>query len=78
MVVISYSLLRNYVNAKPDIRAALEDWYFKTKAAEWKNIAELRQTVNTVDFVGNDRFVFNIKGNSYSVRRLKNIIATKR
>jgi mRNA interferase HigB len=43
----------------------LEDWFLKTKESEWNNFAELKKTFNSVDMVGNRRYVFNIKGNAY-------------
>jgi mRNA interferase HigB len=49
----------------PDSKAALEDWYNKTKEAEWRNFAEMKKSFNSVDAAGNRRFVFNIKGNTY-------------
>jgi mRNA interferase HigB len=33
--------------------------------AHWKNLADMRNDFNSVDYVGNQRYVFNIKGNSY-------------
>ncbi len=33
--------------------------------ANWSNLSEIRETYNDVDFVGNDRYVFNIGGNKY-------------
>lgn len=30
-----------------------------------KRTGQVKQTFNSVDYVGNDRFVFNIKGNDY-------------
>ena len=65
MVVISYASIRDYIETNPGIGDALSDWYHKTKAADWKNFAELRQTFNSADYVGNERFVFNIRGNRY-------------
>ena len=29
--------------------------------------ADIKQTFNTVDYVGNDRYVFDIKGNTYRI-----------
>jgi mRNA interferase HigB len=40
-------------------------WYDETKSADWKNFTELRKTFNTADHVGNDRYVFDVKGNQY-------------
>ena len=49
----------------PQAQQPLEDWYETTKRAEWKNLNDIRAVFNNVDFVGNDRYVFNIKGNDY-------------
>ena len=49
----------------PDVESALEKWYQDTKAANWKNFPAVKNTFNTADAVGNDRYVFDIKGNQY-------------
>ena len=51
----------------PDSKTMLEDWYYKAKESEWNNFAEMKNTFNSVDSVGNKRYVFNIKGNMYRV-----------
>ena len=33
--------------------------------ASWKNHADLKQDFPSANYVGNSRYVFNIKGNSY-------------
>lgn len=43
---------------------ALNDWYRKTKRAGWKNFNEVRQTFNSCDYIGKDRYVFNIGDNN--------------
>ena len=65
MRIIAKSTLVAYYTKNPQSKAALEDWYEKTKAAEWKCFADMRKTFNSVDSVGNKRYVFNIKGNDY-------------
>ncbi|MCF8243664.1 MAG: type II toxin-antitoxin system HigB family toxin [Saprospiraceae bacterium] len=65
MVVISKTLLSQFGQQHADAADALDDWYKKVKQAEWGNLAELRQSFSAVDYVGNDRYVFNIKGNRY-------------
>ncbi len=65
MRIFVYRTLTEYYELHPDAKAALEDWYHKTKEAEWHHFAEMKQTFNSVDAVGNKRFVFNIKGNAY-------------
>ena len=65
MRIIAKSTLVAYYSKNAQSKAALEDWYEKTKAAEWKCFADIKQTFNSVDSVGNKRYVFNIKGNDY-------------
>ena len=35
--------------------------------ADWNTLADIKKTFNTVDYVGNDRYVFDIKGNNYRI-----------
>lgn len=65
MKVVSKKMLVSYYENNPKAKSALEDWYAKTKRADWKSISDIKNTFNSVDSVGNKRFVFNIKGNSY-------------
>ena len=65
MVIISKAVLKAFSKVHADAEIPLEDWYELAKTADWKNFNEMRNTFNSVDAVGNDRYVFNIKGNSY-------------
>ena len=65
MRIIAKSTLVEYYTKNPQSKQPLEDWYEMTKKAEWGNISDIRATFNAVDYVGNDRYVFNIKGNDY-------------
>jgi mRNA interferase HigB len=60
-----YRTLAEYYQRYPDAKTALEDWFSKTEESEWNNFSEMKSTFNSVDAVGNRRYVFNIKGNSY-------------
>jgi mRNA interferase HigB len=44
---------------------ALETWYRVCKKATWRNFNEVRTAYPSADVVGDDRMVFNIKGNKY-------------
>jgi mRNA interferase HigB len=63
MVIISKAILVEFGKQHADSISALNDWYDKTKDANWNNLTDIKKTFNTVDYVGNDRYVFNIKGN---------------
>jgi mRNA interferase HigB len=65
MVVISYSTLRAFFEKYPEAKDALNNWYRTTTAADWGNYHEIKAIFNSVDAIGNDRFVFNIRGNNY-------------
>ena len=65
MVIISKAALRDFSQKHPDAEDALQKWYDETKAADWKNFTAIKETFNSVDAVGNDRYVFDIRGNHY-------------
>ena len=65
MRIIKRQTLVAYYTKHPAAKEALEDWYHKVKDADWKNFADMRATFNSVDSVGNQHYVFNIKGNDF-------------
>lgn len=65
MRVISRKTLLEYSTCHPDAAVALEDWFAKTVKAQWECFADMKRTFASVDGVGNQRYVFNIKGNNY-------------
>ncbi len=65
MRVIAISTLREYWTKHAETRQPLSEWYVKTCEAHWKSLQDMRKDFNSVDYVGNQRYVFNIKGNNY-------------
>lgn len=65
MVVISYGTIRAFSDKHEDTKDALNNWYTIVEKGDFANFNELRAMFNSVDAVGNDRYVFNIKGNNY-------------
>jgi mRNA interferase HigB len=65
MVVISYRTIREYTNQHSDVEDQLNNWYKIAEKSDWANFNEMRRMFNSVDAVGNDLYVFNIKGNDY-------------
>ena len=70
MRIITFATLREYSKKHADADVPLRDWYKKTEKSDWSCLADIKQTFNSVDYVGNDRFVFNIKGNEYGCDNL--------
>ncbi|MEO5645724.1 MAG: type II toxin-antitoxin system HigB family toxin [Bacteroidia bacterium] len=48
-----------------DSEVPLVNWFKEIKKANWKNFSELKIQYRNASVVGNDRVVFNIKGNDY-------------
>lgn len=65
MRIIKRTTIIDYYTSSAKSKIALEDWYSKTEDAEWDCFMDIKETFNSVDYVGNDRYVFNIKGNSF-------------
>ena len=65
MRIVTFRRIKDYTEEEPSAKIALEEWYHKVNKAEWENFQSMKQTFNSVDYVGNNRYVFNIKGNHY-------------
>jgi mRNA interferase HigB len=65
MRVITEEPLKEYIFRHPDAKVALQEWLKIVKSAKWENLADIRKSFNSVDYVGNQHYVFNIKGNHH-------------
>jgi mRNA interferase HigB len=61
----SQKKLRGFYSQHPDAKEALNTWYKVASKAEWKDLNDLKLTYPSADYVGDDRVVFNIRGNHY-------------
>jgi len=48
-----------------DAEIPLCKWFYATENSSWNNLNDIKKTFSSTDYVGNDRYVFNIKGNDY-------------
>ncbi|HBH85717.1 MAG: addiction module toxin RelE [Bacteroidetes bacterium GWF2_41_9] len=67
MPIISFRKLREFYEEDSNSKVALQDWHKRAGKAEWNDFSDIKKTFNTVDSVGNSRFVFNVKGNHYRI-----------
>ena len=65
MRIFTEKKLNEYAREHPDAKVALQEWASKVKKSEWKCFADIKKTFNSVDSVGNQHYVFNIKGNNH-------------
>ena len=67
MVIITKGIIHAFATKHAKAVVPLNDWFDKTKAAQWNNFSDVRMTFNSADTVGNDRYVFNIGGNNFRI-----------
>jgi len=65
MNVVSYPAIVAFYSVHNTSEDALNNWYRNCKMAAWKYLNDLKKDYPSVDYVGNDRYVFNICGNNF-------------
>ncbi len=65
MRIVSTKIIRDYYEKHPDSQGALLYWVEIVKRANWSNFADIKADFNSVDYVGNQRYIFNIGGNKH-------------
>ena len=67
MQVIYRKALIDFWEKHPVAEIPLRIWFKKVEQANWKNLAELKSDFPKADYLGNNRVVFDIKGNDFRV-----------
>lgn len=67
MVIITKAKIIVFYETEISAKEPLIHWYNIVILSDWKNFHDMKQTFNSVDSVGNDRYVFNVGGNKYRV-----------
>ena len=67
MVVITKAKIIEFYENLPKAKEPLLQWYNLTLISDWQDFHSIKQTFNSVDSVGNDRYVFNVGGNKYRI-----------
>ncbi len=65
MRVIAKKVLREFWAKHPDCEQQLKSWYREAEKSEWKNTHEIKKEYPPASIVGDNRVIFNIKGNNY-------------
>lgn len=65
MRLIAKKILREFWGKHNDYEQQLKSWYQEASNAQWKNLNEIKLEYPTASIIGDNRVVFNIKGNSY-------------
>jgi len=67
MVVITKTKLISFYKTNAVAKEPLLNWYHLTVLSNWDDFHAIKETFNSIDSVGNDRYVFNIAGNKYRI-----------
>ena len=69
MRIIAKSRRRKYWEASGNVRsqAYLNEWYHFCQARSWSSPQKVKKTLGNASIVGNNRVVFNVKGNDYRI-----------
>ena len=67
MRIISHRKIREFYKqpGHEDSRVALQRWYDIAERASWSSLADIKSDFPATDYVGNQHYVFNIRGNNY-------------
>lgn len=65
MQIIARRTLRQFWEHHPRAETPLRTWFAQVSAADWSTPAAIRADFGSVDFVGDNRAIFDIGGNKY-------------
>ena len=65
MKILFPEIITEFEKQHADSSNALSKWCTTVRNAQWKNHSDLKKDYPSADYVGNNRYVFNIKGNNY-------------
>ena len=63
--IIARRALREFWEQHPDAEQPLRAWYHDARKAEWHSPVDVKRVYANASVVGENRVVFNIKGNKY-------------
>jgi mRNA interferase HigB len=69
--IIARKTLRNFIAVlqgskdQKAVKSVLDAWFHEVQSAAWKTPTDVTRAYANASIVGNDRVVFNIKGNAY-------------
>lgn len=67
MKIIDSEKLEKFIRKHTDANSSIQKWVAVCEGANWKKHSDLKNNFLSADYVGNNRYVFNIKGNNYRI-----------
>lgn len=67
MRIFTEQRLSEHIRQHPETKTALQEWKYVVRHSQWRDFADFKLTFNSVDAVGNQRYVFSIMGNNHRI-----------
>jgi len=67
MKILNRGVLDKFIDKHADVKSALQRWIDIVEEANWKSHVDIKFDFPSVDYVGKERYVFNIRGNNYRI-----------
>lgn len=67
MNVVAKKTLQAFWTKHPASKASLAAWYDHAKGADWRSPQDIKDDFRSVDFVGDNRVIFDVGGNNYRI-----------
>jgi mRNA interferase HigB len=67
MKIRNIELLEKFTNKHADSKKAIQAFVDFVEDAEWKHFNDVKFDFNSVDYIADERYIFNIRGNKYRI-----------
>ena len=67
MRLLNKEEIERFIRKHADSKIAFVKWVSHVEEANWTNHSDVKNDFPSVDYVGNNRYVFNVKGNNYRI-----------
>ncbi len=65
MIITNRIVLDEFICKHADAVKPVVKWLVEVENAQWTSFVDVKNTFRSADYVGNDRVVFDIKGDNY-------------
>jgi mRNA interferase HigB len=65
MNIVAFRTLRAFYEKHRDCEQQLKTWYKEATTSNWKSPEEVKEIFASASILGDNRVVFNVKGNKY-------------
>ena len=77
MRIVTPKRLSDFAKKHPASKIPLLHWHETVKDAQWNSLKDIKDDFQSVDYIGNNRYVFNIKGNNFRLVAIIIIVSKK-